>query len=102
MGLAFLSVSVIILNQGLGPKLGPDSLMETPGFRAGLQLHREGLRTGSGVACVGVRAGFPPSDTFYAEGAFLSLPPTSHGPPHTGTGGLNPDAGLQATHTAAA
>lgn len=48
--LAFLSVSVIILNQGLGPKLGTDSVMETPGFKAGLLQHREGLRTGSCVA----------------------------------------------------
>lgn len=48
--LAFLSVRVIILNQGLGPKLGPDSVMETPSFKAGLVQYREGLRTGSGVA----------------------------------------------------
>lgn len=48
--LAFLSVRVIILNQALRPKLGPDSVMETPGFKAEVVQYGARLRTGSGVA----------------------------------------------------
>ena len=72
--LAFLTVRVIILNQNLGPKLGPGAVMETPGFKAGLVQYRAGLRTGSGVAAWVGRKGFLVFDTFYAEGAFLSQP----------------------------
>lgn len=74
--LAFLSVSVIILKQGLGPKLGPDSVMETPVFKAGLLQHREGLWTGSGVAAWVGRKGFLPLTLSMLKGPFSACVPS--------------------------